>query len=142
MDFTVNQSRYLGFSAAYAQINSRPNRRFLCTDVESRAQINAALSGLLREQPECIICGDDVIALDLISDPNISKMKIPEDIRIASFYNSVFLEHCTPPVTSLIFDAAGLGARSASVLIALLNEGNVPIDNVLGYELIIRRSTM
>lgn len=141
MNHTVNKSRYEGFEDAFAAMNEKPAADMVCTGVESSLQFSKAVSSLLNRNPRCIICGDDIICMKLLAELNNFSRSIPDDIRVASFYDSVYLDNYIPSITSLIFDAGELGAASASALVEML-DGNEVGDIVLDFQLLIRKSTM
>lgn len=141
MNHTVNKSRYEGFEKAFAAINAKPAADMVCTGIESGLRFSKAVSSLLSRNPRCIICGDDMICMKLLAELNSLSISIPDDIRVASFYDSVHLDNYIPSITSLIFDAAELGAASASALMEMLSGSEVN-DIMLDFQLLIRKSTM
>ena len=142
MSFNVNRSRYEGFESAFAAVGAEPSENMVYLGIDGPMQFSRAVASLLKEQPECIICGDDIICMKLLAELNSLGVKIPEDVKVASFYNSVFLDIYTPPITSLIFNAGELGSASASVLLGMIN-GNAAQESVdMNFEMLIRRSTM
>ncbi len=142
MEYTVNQSRYKGFESAFAAIGTKPSENMVYVGIESPMQFSKSVTALLKEEPKCIICGDDIICMKLLAELNNLGKSIPQDIRVASFYDSVYLDNYSPPITSLIFNASELGAASASVLIDMLNGVVVNKSTNLSFEMLIRKSTM
>ncbi len=142
MNHTVNQSRYDGFTDAFAALGMTPVQEMIYTGIESPLQFSKAVSALLRQEPRCILCGDDIICTRLLTELNNLGKRVPEDVWVASFYGSAYLDHYNPPITSLIFDAASLGATAASVLIDMLNGAEVPLETMLSFEMLIRKSTL
>ncbi|MBR6872949.1 MAG: LacI family DNA-binding transcriptional regulator [Ruminococcus sp.] len=141
MEYTVNRSRYTGFMSAFG--SSHAEERLIFTGADSELKFTKAVSMLLREKPSCIVCGDDMLCMKLLATLNARGMRIPEDIRVASFYDSVYLDSYSPPITSLIFDAAKLGSAAAAKLMNLLSGApageHLPL---MSFEMLIRRSTM
>ncbi len=142
MQHMVNQARYGGFTDAFASKNAEPDPALIFTDVESPLQFNKALNQMLREKPHCILCGDDLICTRLLAELNVLGMKIPEDIQVASFYNSRYLDHYIPSVTALNFDAGTLGSTSAAALLDMLAGKEVAQNTLLNFEMLIRKSTL
>ncbi len=142
MSFNVNKSRYEGFESAFAAAGTVPAENMVYLGIDGPMQFSRSVAALLKEQPECIICGDDIICMKLLAELNNLGMRIPDDVKVASFYDSVFLDIYTPPITSLIFNAGELGAASASVLIDIINGAEVRESVNLNFEMLIRRSTM
>lgn len=142
MSFNVNRSRYEGFEEAFYAIGAKPSEKLVFTGIESPMQFSKAVGALLNEEPKCIICGDDIICMKLLAELNNIGKSIPQDIKVASFYDSIYLDNYTPSITSLIFNAEELGAASASVLIDILNGEEIADETDLSFEMLIRKSTI
>lgn len=140
MEHTVNKSRYTGFMSAFVNAEHHANEKLVFTGADSDLKFSKAASMLLKEKPRCIICGDDVICMQLLALLNERGVSIPEEIRVASFYDSIYLDSFSPPITSLSFDASKLGSASAEALIDLLN-GTAVVSATMSFELLIRGST-
>lgn len=142
MEHTVNKSRYEGFEKAFEAAGEKPSANMVYTGVDSPLLFSKAVSMLIKQKPDCIICGDDILCIKLLTELNNLGISIPQDIKVASFYDSVYLDNYTPPITSLIFDAGELGAAASSMLIESLNEKEKCESIVLGFEMLVRKSTM
>ncbi|MBR6046212.1 MAG: LacI family DNA-binding transcriptional regulator [Ruminococcus sp.] len=141
-EFTVNKSRYTGFVSAFMDAGSHANERLVFTGIDSELKFSKAVSVMLEEQPRCIVCGDDMLCMKLLAKLADLGKSVPQDVRIASFYDSAYLDSYSPPITSLIFNAVELGATAASQLLGILG-GTAPAEEtLLPYEILIRRSTM
>jgi len=68
-------------------------------------------------------------------------IKVPQDIRVASFYNSSVLEHNVPSITSLEFDSKELGMVACRVLLDLVEEKEVELKTLLPYHVVLKEST-
>lgn len=142
MSHTVNKSRYEGFEAAFNAAGLKPGESLVFTGLETQLQFDKAIAALFRGEPRCVICGDDIICMRLLAELSNQGKSIPADIRVASFYDSVYLDSYSPPITSLIFNAVELGTTSAAALIDIL-DGEEDVKNaMLNFEMLIRKSTM
>lgn len=145
MNHTVNRSRFEGFKRAFAVSGKTPPENMVYTGADSPIGFSKTMKALIKQDPRCIICGDDILCMKLITELNRLGKSVPEDVRVASLYDSVYLDNSIPPVTSLVFDAGALGAEAASVLIDMINpvSGHVtPTATMLNFEMLIRGSTM
>lgn len=142
MSINVNKSRYEGFESAFVAVDTLPSENMVHLGIDGPVQFSRAVATLLKEQPDCIICGDDIICMKLLAELNALGLKIPEDVKVASFYDSAFLDMYTPPITSLIFNAEELGASSASVLLDIISGAEVSGNINPNFEMLIRRSTI
>lgn len=142
MGQTVNRSRYEGFVKAFENSGSPVLPANVFIGVKSEIQLRGAVDELLRKDCGCLICGDDMLCMDVVNILTSLGRAIPQDIRVASFYNSMYLDMYAPPVTALKFKASELGSSTASLLLDILDGKDAPRETVLGFEMLIRRSTM
>lgn len=96
---------------------------------------------ILDEEYDCIICMDDSLCMRVLDKLKAEGVSVPNDIYVASFYNSKALERNIPAITSLKFDAKELGATAARILIEMLAGREVAGKTLLGYEILIKEST-
>ena len=68
-------------------------------------------------------------------------MRIPEEMRVASFHNSKTLDSYPVTVTSLKFDNTEIGRVASDVLIDMLNGKEVSGKTLLDYEVVLKEST-
>ncbi len=142
MGQTVNRSRYEGFVKAFENSGSPVSARNIFIGVKSGIQLRAAVEELVRTGCSCLLCGDDMLCMDTVNILAAMGKSIPQDIRIASFYNSMYLDMYAPPITALKFKASELGSATASLLLDLIEGKDIPRETILGFEMLIRRSTM
>ena len=141
MDYTVNQDRMQGYRQALAEYGAAPERGLIRTGVEARDQIPDALEGLLEQYPDCILCSDDTMALNVLADLNRRGIGVPAQLRLASFYDSESLLTASPPVTAAQFDAALLGSTACRLLMDFMAGKEVTARQVQGYQVVLREST-
>ena len=96
----------------------------------------------MNQEVDCIICSDDVICSRALIRLGELGVRIPQDIKIASFYDSIHLANYNPPITSLKIDIKALGIEAGKVLISLINGEEVPHQTLLDYEIVLKKSTM
>ncbi|SDA12114.1 transcriptional regulator, LacI family [Ruminococcus sp. YE71] len=141
MEHTVNKSRFAGFMKAFEAVHRAPSQQMIFTGIDSDLQFSKAAAALLKNEPDCIICGDDVLCIKLLNILNEMGRRIPDDIRVASFYNSSLLDVYQPPITSLIYDSEELGSVAAAKIIEMLGSSSSNESALLSYEMLVRRST-
>ncbi|SDB31280.1 transcriptional regulator, LacI family [Ruminococcaceae bacterium FB2012] len=141
-EYTVNKSRYTGFASAFEKSGRHFNDRLVFTEVDSEMQFSKAAEMLFREDPACVICGDDMLCMRLLSKLNELGKSVPQDVKIASFYNSVYLDSYSPPITSLKFDAVKLGTAAAEKVLDIIAGVGTETASLMDFELKIRKSTI
>lgn len=141
MSHIVNQNRLKGYREAFEKKGILIDDDLIYTDIVSRSRIEDVVKELLKRGAECILCMDDSICIHVLNTLRNEDVKVPEDIKVASFYNSRILENNQPAITSLQFDVMELGAVSCELLLSCIDKVEVADQTLLGYELVINEST-
>ena len=140
-DYSVTGSRYQGFADAHAQQQICPEEGLIFMDVDNQQKASEAAEAALLAGAEGILCMDDVICSMVLSYLREHEVRVPEQIRLASLYDSRNLKYNNPSVTSVSFDTVRLGKNACAKLLKLLGE-QVEEDAVpLSYQVILREST-
>lgn len=144
----VTKSRIAGFKEAFGIYGSgekdgHPEETELDRNIlyASDEEMDRVVQDVLKKKYGCIICCDDVICANMLEKLKNADVRIPRDVRIASFYNSNTLEKNRPPITTLHFDAKQLGATGCRNLLGLIEGRDVPEASLLGYEILMKDST-
>lgn len=138
--YTVNRSRLSGFHQACLQAALPWEEQLVFMNMDS-LHISAAVEKTLERGVECILCTDDYICNLALPQLREQGIRVPEDVKVASFYDNNLLEHVVPPVSSLRFDAVELGRAACRTLLNAL-EGRETASRVLpGYQVVLRDST-
>ena len=140
-EFVVNRTRQQGYREAFKNAKLQINEKLVCDNCTNPANIEHAVKKLIQENAECIICMDDAICLQVLQTLSRSTIAVPDQMQVASFYDSTLLINNKPAVTSLVFDDKALGELTCSVLLKYIQGEAVSGKNLLGYELIFREST-
>lgn len=137
----VTQNRLKGFVDAYEEMNRTADRKLIYMDAENKIRIEQVIDDLLPDKADCILCMDDSICAHVLAKLKKEKIKVPQDIKVASFYNSTILENNTPSITSLQFDVLELGRVACQTLLNRIEGKEVEKRNLLGYEISLKEST-
>jgi DNA-binding LacI/PurR family transcriptional regulator len=140
-NFVVNQSRFRGFDKAYEQMGKNIDPALIYWNLETDERIDDAVDSALENRADCILCMDDAICGQVLRRLRLEQKKVPEDVRVASFYNSSVLENNIPSITSLSFDARALGAAACSNLLAQIAGEDYEEKRLLSYEIVMGEST-
>lgn len=104
----------------------------------------AGLDRLLDTYPEVdgVICVSDLVAFGALAQCQRRGVAVPGDLAIAGFGNYEIGRVCEPPLTTIDVHAEEIGARTAEMVLALLDDPSpVPLRHVVQPDLILRRST-
>lgn len=137
----VTHSRLKGFWAACDQAGLKREEQVVYLNVNKDNRVSEAIDAVIHKNVDCIVCMDDYICNMAMIRLRSCGTRIPEDIKVVSFYDNVLLEGNIPPITSLRFDSAELGRIACKELINKL-EDRGSVNFVLpGYQMILRDSS-
>lgn len=140
-EYSVTGSRYQGFVDAHREMSAEIDKSLVIMDVDNQTKAAQAAKFALENGADGIICMDDVICSMVLSYLRERRIRIPDEIKLASLYDSRNLEYNNPSVTSVRFDTVRLGKNACAKLLKLLGE-EVEEDAVpLNYQVILREST-
>lgn len=94
-----------------------------------------------RPQPTAVVCGNDLIALGVLSALREAGLRCPQDVSVIGFDDIELSELTDPSLTTVFQPGYQMGARAAALLIKRLQGSKEPAQNiVLPTELKIRHS--
>lgn len=137
----VTGKRLQGYREAYLEQGIAMDNSLVFMDVVSGIMVEEIVEKLIQRNTECIVCMDDFICMQVLNVLRKKKIRIPADIKVASFYNSFLLERNLPAVTSIIFNEHELGSVACKMLVDHIGGKEVQYRTLLGYELSMREST-
>lgn len=141
MTYIVNQSRITGIRQAMKALSLPEEQVEFYLDLKNNELINQALDTLLARGIRRILFMDDGVCINALPHLESLGLKIPQDIRIASLYDSDQMATHQPPISALQFDAAALGRVTCRELLRCLRGESFDTKPVLGYRIITREST-
>lgn len=140
-DHVVTRKRLQGYMDAYLEQSLTVDNSMVYLDVENGIMVDKILEELIERHAECVICMDDSICAYVLNKLRKEKIRVPSDIKVASFYNSSLLENNIPSITSLSFDIQELGMVTCKTLLDHMAGKEVQRRTLLGYEVSMKEST-
>ena len=140
-EHVVTQSRLRGFREAYEKMGQQINESMMYLGSENNIIVDKIVDEVLSRGAECILCMDDAICSRVLRKLREKNVKVPDDVRVASFYNSTVLENNDPSITSLSFDARELGMVACRTMLDLIEGVEVKERTLLPYEVVLKEST-
>lgn len=137
----VTQRRIQGYVDAHEQAHIPVNQEIMYVNIEKEVMIERAVEKILDEGVDCIVCMDDAVCIHVLNKLRKEKITIPDEMKVASFYDSSILRSNLPSITSLSFHARELGAEACKILMELIDGNKVELQTLLGYEVILKDST-
>jgi len=137
----VTRNRVSGFREAHEALGLMVDESLVALNLENNVMADKKVEEVISKGADCILCLDDAICSRVLKVLRERHIKVPQDIRVASFYNSSVLEHNVPSITSLEFDSKELGMVACRVLLDLVEEKEVELKTLLPYHVVLKEST-
>jgi LacI family transcriptional regulator len=94
-----------------------------------------------KQRPDAIICANDATAARLLVTLGALGLRVPQDIRLASFDDVQYARLLSPPLTTIHQPCEQIGAVAVQTLLQRLREtGTPPREILLDAPLVVRRS--
>jgi len=139
--YVVNNNRLMGFLDGYARAGMTPDQDLIHMNVSGMYMIEKTVKELLEQRVDCIIGMDDSICNAILTNLVKMHIKIPDDIKVASFFNTSILDHNQPSITSLKYDVAKLGMTACETLFGIIDGRSVKQQTLMNYEVLMKEST-
>ncbi|HJC64257.1 MAG TPA: LacI family transcriptional regulator [Candidatus Blautia merdavium] len=137
----VTQSRLKGIQTAFEEAKIPFPSDLLYTGAIYSSIAEKYVEDLLKKDTECILCLDDNICISVLSVLYKKKIKVPENVKVASCYGSRLLGLCYPAVTCLEFDLKEMGRLASKKLLDAVEGTADDTKLILGYNIVIKDST-
>ena len=136
-DITVNKFRKSGFLKAMKKNGLGEKSYSISTGNKQMYDVEKTLMESVSFLPDCIICGDDVLCSYTMNWLDKAEIQVPDDIMVASFYDSSLLERygCVPAIQ---IDATKVGRTAVSVLMKMLAGEHVEDKNNVEYSFLLK----
>ena len=139
--YTVNADRLRGFLRGLAEFGVQADQSLIHTGLESDEQRTDALEAVLEHHPDCLLCCDDRLALNVMQELRARHIQVPQDVRLASLYDSELLLDLSPAISAVQFDAERIGSTACRMLLDILAGKDISYRQLQGYQVILREST-
>ncbi len=140
-DLTVCQDRLLGYRKGLEDVGLPMIRLGFRSGIRRTGGRRAA-QRLLKESPDAIIALDDIIGLGALAAVKHAGRRVPEDVALAGFNDSLFCPHTEPSLTSVRLNVQELGRQAAEMLIARTKDSAMaPRQVLIPCEIVERGST-
>ncbi len=141
MLYTVNRSRLEGFKQAFDTMGRTIDESLLFLELETDDLRIQAVQAALQRGADCILCMDERLAMLTLNLLKHEGLRVPQDVRVASFYDSDGLAAAQPPISAVQFDADALGRKATQQLLQVLKGRETETRVELGYQVSLREST-
>lgn len=117
-----------------------------CAEITVREVMSGAGASLLEQvaelrlAPTAIVCANDVIAVDVVRELRRSGMRVPDDVSVVGYDDSVLAGVVAPALTTVRQDAVRLGVEAIDLLRRLVETGTVD-HRLLAPTMVVRESS-
>lgn len=136
---TVNTDRLQGFMQALKDVGIPIDKGLIYSGLITEAQRIDALESALAQKADCLLCCDDRLTLYISTLMQQRGISWPNQIRLASLYDSDFLQHAS--ITAVQFDTVALGGTACRMLVDAISGKEVISRQVQQFQIILREST-
>ena len=137
----ITESRYQGFLAAYRQAGVPQEEAMIYMDTINEQKISYIVGDALSRGVQGLVCMDEKIAMMVMAELHQREVKVPQDIKVASFYNDADLENTVPPVTAIDIDDEKLGSLAVATLMSMINGEDTESRFLKSFQVMMREST-
>jgi len=138
--YVVNQTRKEGYEKALYEANEKVYSEIFMNS-DNDVAIGRIVENALHDNVECIVCSDDKICAMVLEKLHKDNISVPEQVKVASFYNSEVLSNNQPAITALMYDPRELGITAANILFRYIEGEEVSRKTYLSYEVLLKGST-
>lgn len=137
----VSESRTQGFLDAHARQGVQANPALFFLNIDNYLKVATVVKQILETGADGILCMDEFITNLTLRCLRENGIAVPEQMKLASLYDSPQLEYNVPTVTSIRFNTVALGKNACSMLLEQLGEKIIEGSSPVGYQVILREST-
>jgi LacI family transcriptional regulator len=101
----------------------------------------AAATDLLRHSPDCIIAGNDPMAIGALAAVRAAGLRVPEDVGISGWDDRRDSNRPDVRLTTVHHDMAAVGREAVEILLELMGGAERPVQRTVPASLVIREST-
>jgi len=91
--------------------------------------------------PTAIFCFSDQMALGALAVCRERGIRVPEEVSIVGFDDLASSQYLTPPLTTVRQPMREIGERAVTLLLAIIERADVPLQQTLPFSLMVRGST-
>jgi DNA-binding LacI/PurR family transcriptional regulator len=138
---SAGRQRLDGYHQAHHEVGKVANKKFIAQGDYSYESGRDIARDLLQENPEIdgIFAANDLMAIGAIAAVEALGKKVPEDVAVVGFDDSVMAVTTRPSLTTIRQDIVGLGEAVAELMIAIL-KGEEVSPRILPTTLVVRES--
>ena len=140
----IGRSRFEGYQQGLRAFGLPYVSSYIVYGNYDKTQAAVAMAALLvlPEPPTAVICTSDMMAAGAISLIEASGKRVPEDVSVVGYDNTIVAEMSRPALTTVNQNIKQIGSRALDHLISMIHDSDyAPPVAIEPVELIVREST-
>ncbi|SHO49287.1 LacI family DNA-binding transcriptional regulator [Anaerocolumna xylanovorans] len=139
------QKRLAGYLACLKKHNIQINQDLILQYGQDITADNKRIEELMsgNSHPDAFLCGNNIIAFNVLKTLKNINYRIPDDIGIVTFDNYPVAEYTDPPLTAVDVDTYGMGIQVAKQLLRKIQDNSKDTNHMyIPTNIIVRESSM
>jgi DNA-binding LacI/PurR family transcriptional regulator len=141
LSYIVTETRKQGFIDAHSKANIEHQSELYFANLLTSKEIEKAAEGAVALKADCIVCMDDNICEITLRKLAELRISVPQEMKIASLFGSVYLDGRSPSITCLEFNTKKLGMMAGMKILDIVNDRETSQRTVLSYKVNLKEST-
>lgn len=139
--YLVTADRLLGYKEALQEAGLVYRKDYIIYEEFLQKANQEGMRKLLSldEPPTALVVVDDLMALDVLKLLDEMNLRVPDDISLVSFNNTLLAEMSRPPLTSVDIHIFQLGYEAAKNLIEKIAKPNEPVKRIIIPHKLVKR---
>ena len=138
----ITSTRRQGFEAALKEAGLPSDPDLVSLDCSDFHHTEMAMERFLDKGIRSVICMDEKNTGLVLTVCRQKGIRIPQDLKVASFYYSSYLENTVPAITAIEIDDRMLGRVAARTLLSMLDGEHPGCQFLKNYRILLRESTV
>jgi LacI family transcriptional regulator len=132
---SITANRVAGYTAAFEAAGAAPPEVVEC-DSEMDGGYAATRTILEAEAPRLLATTSDYLAISAVRAAHDMGVAVPSELSVLGFGENIYSHTCSPSITTVRLDGRELGTRCGTTIVSLLDGGEAPRVERLGFELV------
>ncbi|MER5657697.1 LacI family DNA-binding transcriptional regulator [Streptomyces sp. NPDC060011] len=144
LDMDVARSRLQGWRETLEKAGREVPEGLVASSDFTEEGGGAAMRSLLEQVPalDAVFVASDVMAAGALAELRRQGRRVPDDVAVVGFDDSIIARHTHPPLTSVRQPVEEIGSTIARILLAEIDDPEEPRRHiVLSTELVVRESS-
>lgn len=135
--------RHAGFRLSMMQSGLETPDDYFLSGISMPLDKDSSLARLLKsdKRPTALIIVDDTVALAALQLCHETGLRLPDDLSIITFNNSIMAKLANPPLTTIDINSRQLGAEAAGQLINLIEHPDMTATKIIVPHYLVERKS-